>query len=95
MQNYKSCGSVKGAWKTNHTKDHKLVADEFNLYFLSVGRKVADAAAKLATANSVSCMGLPCLSLLGDELFNFKTVTCEDLRRIIFWIHLNTSPGPD
>ena len=78
-----------------YTKDLKTVADEFNVFFTSVGKTEALAASHLAEINNItwSEQQLP-LPPAGD-LFDFKRVSCEEVRRIISSLPLNKSPGPD
>lgn len=54
-----------------YTKDHKIVEDEFNRFFSTVGRNAAKAAAKLVTASHINCSGLPSLSPLASQVMIF------------------------
>ena len=54
-----------------YTKDHKIVADEFNRFFSTVGRNAAKAAAKLVTASHIHCSALPFLSPLASQVMIF------------------------
>ena len=54
-----------------YTKDHKIVADEFNRFFSTVGRNAAKAAAKLVTASHINCSALPSLSPLASQVMIF------------------------
>lgn len=83
-----------------YSKEPKQVADEFNAFFSSVGRRAAEAAASLAVDND-SDMTLPCHTFPSCrtpvlvEVFNFRPVTCTDVQRIIQNMPSNKSPGPD
>ena len=54
-----------------YTKDHKIVADEFNRFFSTVGRNAAKATAKLVTASHINCSGLLSLSPLASQVMIF------------------------
>ena len=54
-----------------YTKDHKIVADEFNRFFSTVGRNAAKATAKLVTASHINCSALPFLSPLASQVMIF------------------------
>ena len=54
-----------------YTKDNKIVADEFNRFFSTVGRNAAKAAAKLVTASHINCSTLPSLSPLASQVMIF------------------------
>lgn len=54
-----------------YTKDHKIVADEFNRFFSTVGRNAAKATAKLVTASHNNCSGLLSLSPLASQVMIF------------------------
>ena len=81
----------------SYTKDLKVVADEFKVFFSSVGRNAAHAAACFAEENKITLSEPPFDSHIpaSEELFNWKPETCGDVWRIIFKIPLNKSPGPD
>ncbi|CAH3024924.1 unnamed protein product [Porites evermanni] len=69
--------------KTRHsyTKDLKVVADEFNVFFSSVGRNAAHAAACLSEENKITLAEPPFDSHIpaSEELFNLKPMTFGDV----------------
>ena len=82
-----------------YSKDHKLVADKFNQFFSSVGRKTADEASRLALENNIDTpttilSSTPPVSSPG-ELFYFRPVTCTEVQNIIVSMPSNKSPGLD
>ena len=78
-----------------YTKDLKTVADEFNVFFTSVGKTAALAASHLAEINNITWSEQQLPSPPAGDLFDFKRVSCEEVRRIISSLPLNKSPGPD
>ena len=79
-----------------YTKDLKSIVEDFNNYFISVGKITAAAVLDLANKNIT----------LSDPMFNseiyptdqqikFKPVTCSVIWRIIVAMPRNKSPGPD
>ncbi|CAB4008413.1 Hypothetical predicted protein [Paramuricea clavata] len=80
-----------------YSKDPKTVAKEFNLFFTSVGRNAAATAESLAKDNNVA-LSNPLSNVItypSDQLFNFQSVTCTEVQRIIMAMPSNKSPGPD
>ena len=78
-----------------YTKDLKTVADEFNVFFTSVGKTEALAASHLAEINNITWSEQQLPSPPAGDLFYFKGVSCKEVRRIISSLPLNKSPGPD
>ena len=56
------------------------------MFFMSFGKTAALVAGHLAEINNITWSG---------DLFDFKRVSCEGVRRIISSLQLNKSPGPD
>ena len=83
--------------KLVYSKDLKTVANEFNLYFSSVGGRTAEAVAKLALENNIICANssMPDLVSSFDDCFSFTPVSTVDVRRTILSLPLNRAPGPD
>ena len=80
-----------------YAKNPKTVADEFNAFFSKVGRNAADAVAQLAEEVNITHkepLFEPAPSPQCD-LFNFRSVSVEEVRRIISAMPTNKSPGPD
>ena len=68
-----------------YSKDPKTVAEDFNLFFTSVGRNAAATAESLANDNNV-VLSNPLSNVItfpSDQLFNFQSVTCTEVQRII------------
>ena len=90
----------KSQEKHVYSKDIKTVANDFNLYFSSVGSRAADAVAQLARDNNITYSNSSPLSPLRPALstadcFSFSPVSCEVVRRVIISLPLNKAPGPD
>ena len=87
----------KSKEKHTYTKDPKTVADEFNQFFSSVGKNTADASIRLAEENNITVEETPLETVYmpSQDLFSFRTVTSEEVRRVIASLPLNKSPGPD
>ncbi len=81
-----------------YSKDHKSVADDFNKFFSSVGRKTTEDATLLASENNIniSTTSLPSTPLgYSDELFYLRLVTCTEVQSIIMFMPSNKSPVLD
>ena len=78
------------------TKDVAVLTNEFNQFFAKVGLNAADAAQRLRENIIVrdfsSENGIDTTSM---ELFNLRTVSLEEVRRIVTSLPMNKSPGPD
>jgi hypothetical protein len=75
----------------------KTVADQFNQFFLSVGKNTADVSIRLAEENNITVEETPLETVYmpSQDLFSFWTVTSEEVCRVIASLPLNKSPGPD
>jgi hypothetical protein len=76
------------------------VANDFNQFFQSVGKRAAETAEMLALQNNlnISTELEPQnrrSELFSTELFKFTPVTCTEVQRIITTMPSNKSPGPD
>ena len=73
-----------------------VLTNEFNQFFAKVGLNAADAAQRLRENIIVrdfsSENGIDTTSM---ELFNLRTVSLEEVRRIVTSLPMNKSPGPD
>ena len=89
----------QGQDKISYTKDPKTVANEFNQFFSSIGSNTADASIRLAEENNIILEETPLKTIHmpsgSEDLFPFRTVTSEEVRRVISSLPLNKSPGPD
>ena len=81
-----------------YTKNLTVVANEFNQFFSKVGKNAADASRHLSEENNITIRERStdaATSLAPDELFNLRTVTFEEVRRLVASLPLNISPEPD
>lgn len=81
-----------------YTKNLTVVANELNQFFSKVVKNSADASRHLSEENNITIRELSTdanTSSTPDELFNLRTVTCEEVRRVIASLPLNKSPGPE
>ena len=73
-----------------------VLTNKFNQFFAKVGLNAADAAQRLRENIIVrdfsSENGIDTTSM---ELFNLRTVSLEEVRRIVTSLPMNKSPGPD
>ncbi|CAB3997218.1 Hypothetical predicted protein [Paramuricea clavata] len=85
----------KSKEKHTYTKDPKTVANEFNQFFLSVGKNAADASIRLAEGNNITVEETPLETVYmpSQDLFSFRTVTSEEVCHVIASLPLNKSPG--
>ena len=87
--------STKLCYKNNHSK----IAEEFNTYFTSVGRLTADRVKELAEENGV-LIPPPGPSTIPnyitpEEMFQLRSVTPNEIQRIILETPSHKAPGPD
>ena len=87
-----------------YSKDPAILANDFNEFFSSVGRRSAEAAAHIATVNnmdstsSLEVSSHPLNELHHDDVtnvFTFTPVTCTEVQRVILSMPSNKSPGYD
>ena len=80
-----------------YTRNQKVVADEFNQYFTSLGRNAAEEVRHIAEDNNIDLISplSTAIPYSTSELFNFKPVTCTEVQRIILSMPSNKSPGLD
>ena len=81
--------------RPSFTKDTDTLANEFNRFFISVGQKAADDSAELARLHDLPTTPVYLGSTHCDELFDFKAITSEDVRKVIMAMPSNKAPGYD
>ena len=96
MKIIKNCIPRKESTQQVYTKDMKEVANEFNQFFTSVGRRVSEDCASLtelynlpAPPTSVS------LAVAESQNFSFVPVSRGEVRRTIMAFQSNKAPGHD
>ena len=92
----KNCIPRKESTQQVYTKDMKEVANEFNQFFTSVGRRVSEDCTSLielynlpAPPTSVS------LAVAESQNFSFVPVSCGEVRRTVMAFQSNKAPGHD
>jgi hypothetical protein len=92
----RECLPSRDSVKPVYQKDHKVLANEFNEYFASVGKTAADKVKKLAEVNNFQITtALPPSRHQSLDLFEFRTITPDEVRRIILNSPSNKAPGAD
>ena len=83
--------------KPVYQKDHKKLANVFNEYFASVGKIAADKVKRLAEVNNIQIATAlpPARHRSSLDLFEFRTVTPDEVRTIILNSPSNKVPGAD
>ena len=81
--------------RPSFTKDTDTLANEFNRFFISVGQRAADDSAELARLHDLPTTPVYLGSTHCDELFDFKAITSEDVRKVIMAMPSNKPPGYD
>ena len=86
----RGCLPSKEIKKPNYRKDLELVAEEFNNFFISVGKTTADKVRELADQNNILIRSpSPRSTHVSDvKRFKFSLVTREEVRKIIFKISI-------
>ena len=81
------------------TKDTSVLADEFNQFFAQVGPNAAKAVLSLREEHNITAQEhsteVTTTITTPVELFNLRTVSCEEIRQIVTSLPTNKSPGPD
>ena len=80
------------------TRDHNVVAEEFNNYIASVGSHSAKLAEEIAQKFDLQCPTIPLapgVDIEGDNMFQLSPVTSDDVSDIITTMHSNKAPGND
>ena len=87
----------KDSEKTIYKKNHKILANEFNEYFASVGKITANKVKTLAEINNIQITtdSPPVMLRASYDMFEFRTVTSGEVRRIIVDSPSNRAPGVD
>lgn len=79
-----------------YSKDLKSVANDFNQFFVTVGRNASEASLRLALENNIPISDeTDIVPYSVGELFNLRPVSCEEVRRVVMSLPLNKAPGPD
>jgi hypothetical protein len=92
----KNCIPRKESTQQVYTKDMKEVANEFNQFFTSVGRRVSEDCTSL-----IELYNLPApptgvsLAVAESQNFSFVPVSCGEVRRTVMAFQLNKAPGHD
>jgi hypothetical protein len=92
----RKCIPRKEMTKPVYTKDKKLLAEEFNEYFTTVGRRTANLSENLGTEHNLFQIQFSQNAVSGkfDE-FKFYAVTSEEIRQIVNHFSPNKAPGWD
>ena len=91
----RNCIPRKETTQPVYTRDIKLLANEFNEFFTTVGARTVDTVKSLANENSISQMTFTSFnSFIGDE-FVLRAVSTAEVRKIVFSFWSNKAPGPD
>ena len=90
--------SSKENQQSSYAKDLSTIANEFKLFFSKVGQNAAEASQRLMEKNNITAR----LQLSDTNpssntpgLFNLKSVSCEEVRRVVKSLPIDNSPGPD
>ncbi|CAB4034648.1 Hypothetical predicted protein [Paramuricea clavata] len=84
-----------------YSKDPKIVAEEFNHFFSSVGENTAIAASQLLQDYNIYPDTPPTAAfnrnypVYESEMFNFDPVSCSEVKNIIMSMPTNKAPGKD
>ena len=91
----RNCIPRKETTQPIYTRDIKLLANEFNEFFTTVGARTAETVKFLANENGISQMTFTNFnSFIGDE-FVLRAVSTAEVRKTVFSFGSNKAPGPD
>ena len=72
------------------------MAEEFNVFFTSVGVRAAETAAELAAEYNLATLDPPTLTDIPEaEQFRLCPVTCYEIQKIVMSFSSNKAPGLD
>ena len=94
----RNCIPRKESTQAVYSRDVKIIADEFNEFFSTVGSRAAEASASLALTYDLSTVTLPMISdqnMPESEKFHFQAVSENDIKRIVMSFQSNKAPGYD
>jgi hypothetical protein len=78
-----------------YSKPTEQIANDFNQYFVSVGKQAANVVAQLAKDNNIDVTAVSDLPKFLGSPFKFSPVSCMEVQRIIKAMPSNKSSGPD
>ena len=78
-----------------YTRDMKELADEFNIFYTSVGVKAAEESKKIAIANNLPSVQPNNLVYNNTDEFNFRPVSSYEIRKIVNSFPSYKAPGVD
>ena len=78
-----------------YTRDMKELADEFNIFYTSVGVKAAEESKKIAIANNLPSLQPNNLVYNNTDEFNFHPVSSYEIRKIVNSFPSYKAPGVD
>ena len=79
-----------------YTRDMKELADEFNIFYTSVGVKVAEESKKIAIANNLTLVQPNKFAFDNNtDEFCFYPVSSYEIRKIVNSFPSNKAPGMD
>ena len=88
----------KSSCTTHYTKDPSILGNEFNQFFISVGVNAAGKSAELARSLGLTDYLPSCSNnspKSGEGLFDFKPVSCSEVREVLTVMPSNKAPGYD
>ena len=94
----RNCIPRKESTQAVYSRDVKIIADEFNEFFSTVGSRAAEASASLALTHDLSTVTLPMISdqnMPESEKFHFQAVSENEIKRIVMSFQSNKAPGYD
>ena len=94
----RNCIPRKESTQTVYSRDVKIIADELNDFFSTVGSRAAEASASLALTHDLSTVSLPMISdqnMPDSEKFHFQAVSENEIKRIVMSFQSNKAPGYD
>ena len=92
----KNCIPRKESTQQVYTKDMKEVANEFNQFFTSVGRRVSEDCTSLIELYNLPAPPTSVSLAVAESLnFTFVPVSCGEVRRTVMAFQSNKAPGHD
>ena len=92
----KNCIPRKESTQQVYTKDMKEVANEFNQFFTSVGRRVSEDCTSLIELYNLPAPPTSVSLAVAESLnFSFVPVSCGEVRRTVMAFQSNKAPGHD
>ena len=90
------CVPRKEITELNYSRNVEELAEEFNVFFTSMGVKAAEAVAEFDAVHNLPTLDLPkSIDISESDQFRLYPVSCYEIQRIVMSFSSNKAPGLD